>query len=1035
MSLKLLLKANLAVLLVCTLLSMPRLHATDSLCLDHVWEEKPLVEALHELSEEFQVIFSFDLRLVKGITVDYAFEKSESLETNVNRLLSHTELRYKHLGDKFYVIYRNNKSGSGKLRKMERKIRQLQKLQSKGEIALYPKVVNGKVSMKNLARSVAETNRIQKSITGTVKDEEGTPLVGATVRVKGENIGMNTDGEGKFALEVPENATLVISYVGYETQEVQLGEETVLNIVMTPGLSLDGVTVIGTRGKPRTVFDAPVPIDNIDAGTLELSGKGVLDQQLMFKVPSYNATQQPISDAAAHFSPADLRGLFPSRTLVLVNGKRKNASALVYSYVTPGRGEVGVDMKSVPAASIERVEILRDGAAAQYGSDAVAGVINLVLKKKTDPFINLGYSTTSEGDGEQYQVEGGFGVNILKKGYANFSFGYFDQKRTQRAGTITSLEDEAGYWGVSETSPFNLSDLSAFLGREPSAGFQVGLPDMTISNFSFNAGYVLDEDTDTEVYAFGTLARRSGSAPQFARVPYWVPGFQAIYPGADFFLAEMAPQIGDHSLTTGLRTVRNGWNFDISSTLGQNRIDYYIVNSFNQSFAGSSPSDFYNGAHQFSHLVNNLDVSKTFETVGNSSITAAFGMEQRTERFETEAGEFASYGNGQSPDAAGSRTGSESFPGFRPENASVDFRNNIGAYAEVTADFSEDFLLGGALRFENYSDFGSNLSWKLNSRYRIADGKVNVRASVSNGFRAPSLHQIYYTALTTTLTSNGVVQNGILSNDNPALRALGIPSLRPETSFNIGAGLTARLSSNIGLAVDFYQIDVDDRIVLSGQVTQTGNPSSPIDQVLSSVGVGSMGFFLNAISTRTQGLDVVLNFNGLELGPGNLVGSVAMNLNKTTVQGDVQTSDFIEANGLSGNIFTREDISRVESWRPRTKVVGTGTYYLDKFSATLSLLYYGKVTYLANNGIDDATYRGKLLTDVSFSYEITEKAKLTIGSNNLFNVYPDSFADVYSEGHPQDRNLDFVGRFQYPWQTTQFGIDGRRIFTKLSFRF
>jgi len=388
-----------------------------------------------------------------------------------------------------------------------------------------------------------------------------------------------------------------------------------------------------------------------------------------------------------------------------------------------------------------------------------------------------------------------------------------------------------------------------------------------------------------------------------------------------------------------------------------------------------------------------------------------------------------------SPDAQGGRTGSESFPGFRPENASINFRNNIGAYTEITADFTEDFLLGGALRFENYSDFGQNLSWKLNGRYRIMDGKVNVRASVSNGFRAPSLHQIYYTALTTTLTSNGVVQNGILSNDNPALRALGIPSLQPETSFNIGLGATARLTEKIGLSVDAYQITVDDRIVLSGQVTQTGDPESPIDQVLSNVGVGSMGFFLNAISTKTQGIDAVINYSGLELGSGRLSGSIAANFNQTTVEGDIQTSEFIENNGLVGNIFTREDVSRVESWRPRNKIVGTGTYSINDFSGTLSLLYYGSVTYLANNEIDDATYGGKLLTDLSVSYDFTDKVSLTVGVNNLLDVYPDTFADVYDGGKPQDRNLDFVGRFQYPWQTTQFGVDGRRVFTRLGVKF
>lgn len=875
-----------------------------------------------------------------------------------------------------------------------------------------------------------------QTVSGVVKDINDDAVIGATVLIVGTTTGTTTDVEGMFTLKANDGDVLRFSYTGYNTKDITVSGTDPIAIVMEEGVNLDEITIIGSRGKPRTVYSAAVPIDNIDARTLQQSGKGVLDQQLMFKVPSYNATEQPISDAAAHFSPADLRGLFPSRTLVLVNGKRKNASALVYSYVTPGRGEVGVDMKSVPSAAIERVEILRDGAAAQYGSDAVAGVVNIVLKKKSDPFVNLGANTTTQGDGEQYQVEAGFGMNILDKGYANFTFGYFNQSRTQRAGNITSVADEAGYWGVSETSAFNLSDLTSFLGREPSAGFQVGLPDMTITNFSLNAGYTLEEATKTELYFYGTVANRFGSAPQFSRVPYWVPGFEAIYPNnTDFFLAEMAPQIGDHSFTAGLKTVRGGWNFDLSSTMGQNRIDYYIVNSFNQSFAGSSPSDFYNGAHQFSHVVNNLDISKSFEKEDGASLTTAFGIEQRTERFQTEAGEFASYGDGMSPDAAGGRTGSESFPGFRPENASIDFRTNIGAYTEVTADFTKDFLLGGALRFENYSDFGNNLSWKLNSRYLLGDGKVNIRASVSNGFRAPSLHQVFYTALTTTLTANGVVQNGILANDNPALRALGVPKLKAETSFNIGLGMTARISDKIGFSIDAYQIQVDDRIVLSGQVTQTGDPANPIDQVLSNVGVGSMGFFLNAISTTTQGIDVVFNYGGIDLFGGKLSGSIAGNFNKTTVDGDIQTSDFIERNGLVNNIFTREDVSRVETWRPRTKIVATGTHKIKKLSSTLSFLYYGEVTYLANNMIDDATYGGKLLTDLSFSYEVAKNMSFTVGSSNLFDIYPDTFEDVYEGGAPQDRNLDFVGRFKYPWQTTQFGIDGRRVFTKLSFTF
>lgn len=252
--------------------------------------------------------------------------------------------------------------------------------------------------------------------------------------------------------------------------------------------------------------------------------------------------------------------------------------------------------------------------------------------------------------------------------------------------------------------------------------------------------------------------------------------------------------------------------------------------------------------------------------------------------------------------------------------------------------------MGGALRYENYSDFGSNLSWKVNSRLKFADDKLSVRASLSSGFRAPSLHQIFYTALTTTLTENGVQQNGILNNADPALRALGIPKLDAETAFNIGGGVTWRISKNIGLTVDAYQIDVDDRIVLSGQVTPTGDPDSPIDQTLESVNVGAAGFFLNAIDTRSRGIDIVFSYDNLELGSGLLSGSIAANFNKTEVE-DTNFPAFIEQNNLGDALFSREDISRVETWRPRQKIIANVNYGINKFSTNLSFLNYGKVTY------------------------------------------------------------------------------------------
>lgn len=873
---------------------------------------------------------------------------------------------------------------------------------------------------------------IAQTIEGKVTDKSGITLPYMNIVEKGTKNGTTTNNSGEFSIKVKSLPTiLVVSSLGFMSKEIKVSSKKYLTVVVeVDNVSLDEIVLVGSRGKPRTAFDSPVPIDNIKISELAQTGKGVLDQQLMFKVPSYNSTQQPVSDAGAHFSPADLRGLFPSRTLVLVNGKRKNASALVYSYVTPGRGEVGVDMKSIPAAALERVEILRDGAAAQYGSDAVAGVINLVMKKSVAPFINTSYSVTSEGDGAQYQLETGFGVDIADKGYANFTFSYFDQERTQRAGKITSVEDEANYWKASDqTTQEFITDnkLEAFLQRNPSAGFQVGIPDMTITNFSYNMGYTLDEETQTEVYSFGALANRTGSAAQFARVPYWVPGFEQIYPGADFFRAEMSPQIKDNTFSLGIKTVYNGWNFDLSTTTGKNRIDYYITNSFNQSYGASSPSDFYNGAHQFSHVVNNLDLFKVYEGADDKAISVAFGVEHRTERFVTEAGELASYEG----------SGSESFGGFSPENVADDYRSNIGMYTDISIDLSKAFLIGGALRYENYSDFGSNVSWKLNSRWKTADDKLAIRGSVSSGFRAPSLHQMFYTARTTTLTTNGIQQNGILNNSDPALRALGIPELNPETSQSIGAGVSYRITRKIGFTADVYQVKVDDRIGLSGQVTATDDASSPIDQTLSAANVGAVGFFLNAIDTRTRGVDLVLSYDYINLGSGQLSGSIAANFNKTEVTG-FNFPKFIQDNDLQDAVFSREDISRVETWRPQQKIIAAVNYKIEKFSAGVSFMNYGKVTYRhASDASNDATYGGKTLTDINFAYNLTEKLNLSLGVNNLFNIYPDTFADAYSDtgGAPGDRNLDFVGRFKYPWQTTQFGIDGTRVFTKLAFTF
>ncbi len=982
--------------------------------------ERPLAEVLKAMQNQYDVIFSYNTKDVKSVSVKFSPVEKEELTSAINRALWNTGLSHKHLGLNFYTIYKHNTPDDSPFRNSQRRNDTI------GKLDYENKLIGSNNNSPALNRRAVK----EKQLVGTVTDIEGSPLVGASILILGTTHGTISDEEGRYQLTLPKNAEqLEVSFTGYDSKQLAILKEEELDVQLKEGVLLFSVSVLGSRGLPSTHFDSPVPIDHVSIDQLNKTGENTLDQQLAQIVPSLYSAQHPVSDAAAHFNPVDLKGLLPSRTLVLVNGKRKNTSALLYSYVTASRGEVGVDLKSIMPDAVQSIDVLRDAAAAQYGSDAIAGVINLELKEKIDPFFNAGYSITHEGDGMNYQTSLGFSLDVTERGFATFTLGYYQQQRSQRAGKITSAEAEANHWG---TSIFSLDEFEQYLDRNPNAGFQVGLPDIHSFNATINAGYSFDNKSDTELYLFGTLMNRGGRSPQFARGPYWVTGFESIYPGQDFFLPEMAPQIADHTLSGGIRHSINDWKMDLSSTFGDNKIDYFIKNSFNQSLAENSPKDFYNGTHSFKHLVNNLDITKTFHPEGVKSVTLAIGAEQRLEIFQTKEGEFASYGDG-TPDLL-DRIGSESFSGLNPKDAVRGTRNNIGIYSELTTDINDNLQTGAAARVEHYSDFGTNLSWKWNARYKLIPKKLNLRASVSNGFRAPSLHQIYYASTTTTLTPTGIVQNRILNNLDPSLALLEVPKLKPETSFNLGAGFTYRLSDKISFSADLYKIDVHDRVVLSGQIGMQPDENSLINQFLNNINTESAGFFLNAVNTSTSGIDLIFNLSKISIGEGHIQSSIAANFSKTEVM-SVNLPDFIEGNDLMDEVFSREDISRLETWRPRQKILYNITYSQGDISTTVGLNYFGSVTYKhPNDPADDARYSPKTLTNWSLTYSIRPNIQWQVGVLNIFNVYPDTFAEAYS-GVPNDRNIDFVGRFKYPWQTMQIGIDGIRGLTKMNFTF
>lgn len=871
----------------------------------------------------------------------------------------------------------------------------------------------------------------QSVVKGTVKDAStGEVLPGANIVIKGTTQGTTADFDGNFTIEVMDfPQTLVISSVGYKTMEVNISDDSMIQVSLEEGVALDEVILVGNRSKPRTILDSSVPIDNIGVADLVNTGQPTVDKMLTYKVPSFNSTNQTISDATAHFDPADLRGLGPSRTLVLVNGKRKNQSALVYINDTPGKGEVGVDLKSIPAAAIERIEVLRDGASAQYGSDAIAGVINMVLKNNVEfTTVNVKSGVTTEGDGFNLGADINSSLTIGENGgYLNLTFGYYQQEETNRAGT----PGEDVLFGVAANDP----TWGDWLSRNPDLGMTVGQPELKKGDVFFNAG-VPFKNGNGKFYTFGGMTYRVGKSFALYRAPYWVSDpFNLLHEaGTEYqgFQPTFETDIRDNNNTVGVEFDLLGLDVDLSGTYGRNAVDYEVNNSLNPALGASSPTSFDVGAYTFSNTLANLDFSKNF---GKTSI--AFGAEVRNERFTAEAGEPASY--------AGS--GAQSFPGLQPSNAVEATRDNYGIYGDLEYEPTDRFLIGGAIRYEDFSDFGDNTSWKVSGRYLLGDNRGALRASYSTGFRAPSLHQIYLSNIQ-TLVSGGTISNqGTFNNVDPIIReGLGVPQLTAETSKNISAGITFKPVTNLSLSVDYYNVKVDDRVLFTGEIGFDGddNSTNPVEQILLDNSITSLKFFVNAVNTNTSGVDLVANYRNLELGSGMLGLTLAANFNETTIEGEIDTPTLLAANGYE--IFNRKEQSRITSARPKSKVLLGVDYNINDWNISLNNTYFGEVSWQhSNNGLNgvdlgngplplddaayDQTFSGKIITDLIIGYNFSDRISGNLAINNLLNVYPD---EIDTKG---DFVTDLGGRFRYPWEVSQFGFNGTIVNAGLTFKF
>lgn len=913
--------------------------------------------------------------------------------------------------------------------------------------------------------NVSAKKIIENPITGKISSSDGESIPGASIRIKGTQKGTTSNKDGSFTINANNGDVLVISFIGYKPVE-KVVDGSNLSIVLEDETStLSEIVVTGTRSGGRTKIDTPVPVDVIALAQVTNNlGQVDINQILTFIAPSFQSSRQSISDGTDHVDPAQLRGLGPDQVLVLINGKRRHQSALVNVNGTVNRGTVGTDMNAIPATSVEKIEILRDGAAAQYGSDAIAGVINIVLKKQIGLSANVSggqYMTTYDKnfainntnklsksvnvqDGLTAQVGINYGLKLGQNGFLNLTGEFVSRGQTNRTGTYTGQ-----VFPASTIQTDNEVIAGKNLTRD-SFDMRIGNSEVKGGGIVFNGG--LPINNNLELYAFGGWNNKKGNAAGFYRYPNAVPAavrtnVLAVYPNG--FLPEINSNVTDISFAAGLKgKAFQTWNFDLSNVFGKNTFDYGVDNSVNYTQAFSNPSfvrTFDAGGNTFSQNTTNLDLNKKIETV-LSGLNVALGAEFKLDAFGTRAGETASFTN-YNP-TAGVAAGSQVFGGFLPANAGTNNRNSFAFYTDLELDITKAWLVSGAVRLEKYSNFNNTpLNYKLATRYKLTDN-IAFRGAISTGFRAPSLQQSFY-ARTNTLfqTVNGVqtaVESGTLPNDSKAAKILGIPTLKPETSQNLSIGATAQLGK-LELTIDAYQIDIKDRIILTNNFTAGGNVD--IAAQLTAAGATTVNFFTNAIDTRSRGLEAVASYNTKIGQNSSLKFTVAgAFINNEVIKGSdgkavVKASETLIKTGQLGNYFNREDQSRIEVASPKNKLTGTVNYKIGKLGAMLRIVRFGEVVYLdpTMTGPDkflanafnagkketlDQTFSPKTITDLTINYQLHKSINLSVGGNNIF--------DVYQDVHTHSGNMSF-GRFVYSRRVQQMGFNGRYVFGRLNF--
>jgi len=852
----------------------------------------------------------------------------------------------------------------------------------------------------------------------------------------------------------------------------------------------DQIIVTGTRRAGRTVAESPVPVDVISGEQLSQSGLTETARVLRDLVPSLNFPQPSITDGTDAIRPATLRGLGPDQTLVLINGKRRHTAALLNLNGSVGRGSTAVDLNQIPASSIGRVEVLRDGAAAQYGSDAIAGVINFQLNDARQGgrfFVNYGgFNTnlagvkevtgvngtagavptlTADGvlqlnnngkdlhvtDGEVLTVSGNIGLPIGAEGFLNITAEYRDRNDTNRAG----YDPRRNYAQSGALDPRELT-----LDRRY---HRYGDPATEDLNIVVNMGVPLRDDLS--FYAFGTYGTRDAESAGFYRRAADNRNVLAIYP--DGFLPLINTDTEDYSMVAGLEGDISGWNWDLSVSYGDNKTDFVISNTLNASLGSASKTEFEAGGIAYSQFTANLDVTRDID-VSFEGLTLSFGAEYRREEYQLKAGEPDSYragpvlvgANNSFITGAGATAfaapGSQVFPGFQPRIGGVDVtrpnsRANISAYVEVDADISDAFNVQAAGRYEDYTDFGSTLNGKLASRLELIDGFA-LRGAISTGFRAPSLQQQFFAAAATNNIGGVLVDAVTLPVNNPVAIALGATPLKAEKSVSWSAGAVFDKVDGLDVTFDFYQIDIDDRIVLTDNLTATrsaagapsgSNPGLGIAQILNNAGFTSISaarFFFNGIDTRTKGFDAIATYRtGLgDFGSLSLTGGY--NWNDVNITGRrTNPGSLAQVPGI--DLFGRLESLRIERGQPKDRINLGADWEWNWLSASLRANRFGEVFSPGATPINDLLLQPRWITDLEFRLSpkggMIEGMELAIGANNLFDQYP-TVAPTGRAVDPltgQQANLS-VNNYFLPYSSfSPFGFNGRFLYARLSYVF